>query len=111
MIDFTKKIRVNGKYSVSQQDLANLFSSQIWVDCKKTGGHRKLKNIVTGVVVEYASHGNKGGIDPGAVATVLNTVQEHLNILGNTIFMYKQRNWKVEPNYQASAKRWNALKQ
>ena len=71
LIDFTHQVRgdendLQGKYSIQQKDLTTLFSDNVWVECKKKGGHRKIQNIVTGIRVEYANHDNSGGIDPGA---------------------------------------------
>ena len=114
LIAFTQKIRtpkndLSGKYSVKQKDLDKLFSENVWVDLKKVGGHRKLQNKVTGVIIEYAAHGNKGGIDPGAALTILDAVQNHLNILGNDVFKYEKCNWKKEPDYQASVRRLEDL--
>lgn len=115
LIAFAKKIRtenndLRGKYSLNQRELSSLFSDTVWCDCKKPGGHRKLENIVTGVMIEYANHGNKGGVDPGAAEAIFNAVQKHLNILGNEIFSYDKNNWKTEPNYLASSQRWDALR-
>ncbi|MEI8301254.1 MAG: hypothetical protein WCG10_06585 [Chlamydiota bacterium] len=115
LIEFTQQIRTyennfQGKYSVTQEDLTKLFSEKVWRDCKKVGGHRKIENIVTGTVIEYANHDNSRGIDPGAVMTIFSAVQEHLNILCNQIFAYKINNWKNEPDYLASVERFIALK-
>ena len=102
LIDFTQQVRtdkndMSGKYSVKQKDLDNLFSSSVWKDLEKKGGHRKLTNLVTGVVVEYPNH--KKDIEPGSAETVLNAVQKHLNILHNDVFGNKARNWKDAPDY------------
>jgi predicted RNA binding protein YcfA (HicA-like mRNA interferase family) len=76
------------KYSVKRSDLESLFSNKIvWEDQAKKGGHIKLKNSVTGVVVEYKNHGSED-VDPGAVIDILDRIQAHINILGNDIFKY-----------------------
>ncbi len=110
LIDFTKAIRTDknnlqGKYSIAQEDLTKLFSDKVCKDCKKVGGHRKIENIVTGVVIEYANHNNSGGVDPGAALTIFHSVQTHLNILCNQIFSCHVNNWKSEPDYVASVDR------
>lgn len=48
-------------------------------------------------------------IDPGAASGILESVQYHLNILANTIFQYDGYAWKTEPDYEASALRWQAI--
>lgn len=68
------------------------------------GGHRKLKNVITGVVIEYPNHQKK--IDPGVVETILNALQHYINVLGNEIFFYKHHNFKSEPLYLEAAHRW-----
>ncbi len=112
LIDFTKEIRtenndLSGKYSLKQARLAKLFSSAVWIDASKKGGHRKVSNVVTGVVIEYADH--QKDIDPGAAQTIFERVQTHLNILCNDIFGYKKYNWKFPPSYPASASRWQRI--
>lgn len=109
LIPFTAKVRtpkndLSGKYSVSGKELDSLFSSILWAS-KDASGHRKLKNRITGVVIEYKNHDKKGGIDPGAILTILNQVQTHLNILCNDVFCYTKRHWKTVPDYEAAAKR------
>lgn len=103
LIDFTIQVHT-GKYSVKQADLDNLFTKTVWIDQKVKGGHRKLENAVTKIVVEYSNHAKD--IDPGAAETILNQVQEHLNILCNEIFRYEKDNWKVDPDYGVSVERW-----
>lgn len=105
LIDFTKKIRTekndsSGKFSVKESELSRLFSKPVWDELSTKSGHRKIKNKITDVVVEYANH-NKD-IDPGAAQTIFEAVQNHLNILNNDIFSYKSNNWKTNPDYQVS---------
>jgi uncharacterized protein YjdB len=111
LIDFTRQVRtekkdLSGKYTINQDNLANLFSKTVWHTIKTRNGHRKLENIVTGIVVEYRNHDNKGGIDPGAAETIFYQVQEHLNILCNQIYNYTNNNWTYQPDYPASVKRF-----
>ena len=114
LIDFTKQVRgekndFSGKYSVASNDLANLFSEKVWASGDK-GGHRKLKNSISGIVIEYGNHGNDGGIDPGAALSIFHQVQEHLDFLCNKIFAYKKFHWKEKPDLDASVERLCALK-
>lgn len=109
LIDFTKEVRgpnndFQGKYSVTHKRLKSLFPPSVWEPISKIGGHLKFKHKVTDTIVEYKNHGTRAGIDPGAVMTILNSVQKTLNILGNDIFKYKSSNWKKKPNYKASLK-------
>ncbi len=111
-IDFTQQIRTpkndfSGKLSVKQSDLEALFSSTAWKEIKTKSGHRKLIHKVTHHVIEFGNH--EKDIDPGAVLTILDTVQDVLNTLCNRIYAYTTRSWKTEPDYAASVKRWSDL--
>jgi hypothetical protein len=113
LIPFTAKVRtpnndLSGKYSVSSKELDRLFSEALWAS-KPAGGHRKLINRLTRVVVEYKNHDTKGGVDPGAVLTILDQVQKHLNILCNHVFCYSKKHWKTEPDYKVAAERLKKL--
>ncbi len=104
LIEFTRDVRgedgkESGKYSIKQTDLDTLFSKSVWNEQKTGSGHRKLKHIITGIVIEYADH--KKEIDSGAAKTILEQVQKHLNILCNEVFCYTTGNWKEEPDYSA----------
>lgn len=108
LIGYTEDVRTeendnSGKYSIKTSQVNKLFASPVWEEKKAASGHRKFKNAVTKIVVEYAAH--QKDIDPGAAETILDQVQEHLNILNNVIFDYKTRNFKKEPDYRASAER------
>lgn len=105
LIDFTKEVRgsdnkLSGKYSVSQQRLNTLFASKVWEPVSTKSGHKKYRHVITHNIVEYKNHGNSGGIDPGAAESILESVQETLNVLGNEIFCYTSHNWKKEPDYE-----------
>ena len=109
-IDFVHKIRtpkndLSGKYSIKQADLEALFSDKVWKDIKVKSGHRKLIHRVTHHVIEFGNH--EKDIDPGAVLTIMDTVQRALNFLGNEVF--EGKGWKEEPDYEISAKRWMML--
>jgi hypothetical protein len=110
LIEFTKEVRGKdnscyGKYSINSQKIQKLFNSKVWVSLNDKGGHIKKQHAITKTIIEYKNHDNKNGIDPGAVMTILDTVQTVLNVLGNDVFKYKLRNWKTEPNYEAALKR------
>lgn len=116
LIVFTKNILVkdkDGKFvlrarnAIKQHQLTNLFSKKTWIDTHKKGGHRKLVNSITGITIEYSAHQNP--IEPGAATSIYKAIQEHLNILCNQIFCYKNRNWKDTPDYYASYERWKNL--
>jgi hypothetical protein len=115
LIDFARKVRgekndFSGKHSVSTTDLTNLFSEKVWVSEHK-GGHRKLKNLLTGMVIDYANHGNDGGIDPGAALSIFRQVQVHLDFLCKNVFAYKtNHHWKEEPDLESSVRRLCTLK-
>ncbi len=115
LIAFTEEVRGpmndnQGKYSVTSERLASLFASRVWRPISKSGGHLKFVHRVTGTVVDYKNHGLSSGVDPGAVLTILGSVQEVLNTLGNDIFNYTDRNWKKEPDYQEALIRMNRMK-
>ena len=110
LIDYTIEIRGpkndnSGKYSEKTSRVNRLFQSAIWKEKKAASGHKKFENMITKIIVEYAAHQNM--MDPGAAETILNQVQEHLNILNNVIFAYTTENFKEEPDYQAAERRWN----
>jgi hypothetical protein len=115
LIDFAKKIRgsdkknksLPGKYSVKQAQLDHLFSTTVWSSAITGNGHRKLKNVVTHIVLEYGEHANDGNMDPGSVETLFHAIQEHLNILRNKIFVSP---WTETPNYRESVKSWLKLR-
>jgi hypothetical protein len=112
LIDFTSKIRtekndLSGKFFVKQNDLTRLFSKDAWSELKTGSGHRKIDNKVTHVVIEYKNHTKD--IDPGAVETIFNAVQDHLNILSNKVFLYSQNHWKSAPDYKSAINRLKAL--
>ena len=104
LIDFTARIRGDdtAKYSIKRTDLNHLFERSLWIP-NHSGGHKEWKHPVTHVVVEYVDRHKD--IDPGAVTTILEQVQKHLNILCNDIFRYTTDNWKEEPNYREAARR------
>jgi hypothetical protein len=112
LIPFLKSVREKKetlKYSVTQQSLDNMFNPLTWISIPK-GGHRKIKNNVTNVVVEYAAHGNSGNMDPGVVDTIKELVQKHVNYLANDIFD-QNCNLPDDPNYDAAYERWKKWNQ
>lgn len=104
LIEFTRSMRANEiKYSLTPDHLNRLFASNVWVECPKKGGHRKLQNQVTHVVIEYSNHDKE--VDPGSAQTILDAVQSHLNKLSNEIFAKGRDCWKKPPDYAAAANR------
>ncbi|HEU64397.1 MAG: hypothetical protein KR126chlam4_01176 [Candidatus Anoxychlamydiales bacterium] len=107
LIDFTKKVRgqkndFSGKYQIKLNDLDTLFSDTVWEDERKKGGHRKLINRVTRIVIEYKHHG-KNTVDPGAAKDIFDQVQLHLDILCDQIFAYSGSKWGNKPNYEKAS--------
>jgi len=98
----TDKNDFSGKYNCSLKVISNLFSESVWACVSSPGGHITVKHKITGVVINFSNH--KNPVDPGAIMTIAEKVQEHLNILGNEIFMFKQGCWKVAPNFEKIAK-------
>jgi hypothetical protein len=92
-----------GKYNFKLKDLRRVFSKEVWTDTSDPGGHTKLKHKITGVVINYSNH--KDPIDPGAMISIVDKVQEHVNMLGNDIFGFHQRNFKEEPDFKEIARK------
>ena len=67
----------SGKYSMGLDTINNLFKNSSWVNQNKKGGHTKFEHPITKIVVEYSAH--KNPVDPGAVETIAEQVQLHIN--------------------------------
>ena len=114
LVDFTNDIRTDnndmpGKYSLRVRDLDKIFDASLWEDRTRKTGHRILKNRVTHIVINYSHH--ESDVDPGAAITILESVQEHINILHDQIFKYPGYGWNTPPNYAQSIlnyRIWNA---
>jgi hypothetical protein len=108
LISFLEEVRgpkndLSGKYNFRLKDLRGIFSKDVWTDTSDPGGHTKLKHKITGVVINYSNH--KDPVDPGAMASIVDKVQEHVNILGNDIFSFNKRNFKEAPDFEKIARK------
>ena len=108
LINLTKELRADGaKYDQDADKIAAIFDGlPLWEKQKTASGHACYKHLLSGKVVGWQAHGDKG-INPGHVVELLNVVQDHLNLFCNEIFDYKHKNWKAEPDYGASARRFH----
>lgn len=118
---FTAQVRApNGQYSVKLKKIESLFkNATTWTKQPAETGHLKFKNLITGYVFEFAAHiggGKKNNvIDPNAALSALETLQKHINLLGDHIFQFhkdgkESKKWKVEPDFQASLTQYRALR-
>ena len=83
-----------GKKNVQLKEIQKLFEKKtLWEDiASRTGtGHRKWHHLVSNFVIEYSNH--QDPVDPGAIMTLVEKIQEHLNFFRNEIF---QTPWKEE---------------
>ncbi|MGK5595661.1 MAG: hypothetical protein ACSNEK_09945 [Parachlamydiaceae bacterium] len=97
----------SGKYKMPLRRLQSLFKDSSWQHENKSSGHKKIKNLVTKVTIEYSAH--KDPIDPGAVTTIANALQNHINTFFEGIMKHpsSQRKLKQNYDYQAIATRLN----
>jgi len=110
-ISFLREVRTEknddfGKYSVKLDRLRNIFKSSVWFQHKTKSGHLKFSHKVTGIIIEFKNHGRGNNVDPGAVETIKKNLQEHENILGNEIFMFKSKNWQSLPDLRKVSRVW-----
>jgi hypothetical protein len=94
--DFVETAKLD-KYSIKTRKFQSLFDKNLWVNASSPSGHIVIKNIFTKVVINYSNH--ESCIDPGAVESLAMTIQNHINLLGNNLFLYKNNNWKSEPDF------------
>jgi hypothetical protein len=94
---------MSGKYGCKRNTIDNLFENAVWKNISTESGHKVFQNIFTKVVVNYSNH--KDPVDPAAVITIADKIQDHINILGNEIFCFTTENWKEAPDFIKSAKR------
>ena len=107
LIEFMKFVRTekndfSGKNNCKLKTISGLFSKSVWSDVSSPGGHITVKHKFTGIVINFSNH--KDPVDKGAVVDIAEKIQEHLNILGNEVFMFKS-NWKELPNFEKIAKK------
>jgi hypothetical protein len=92
------------KENTKTSNFQSMFSKYLWEELSKKTGHSKIRHILTKVIVEYVVH--EPMIDPGAMVTLGNQIQMHVNRLGNYIFGYRACNWKASPNITLVAKKF-----
>lgn len=96
----------SGKYGVPLKTIQHLFN-ETWIDIPTTSGHIKLQHSITKVIVNYKNHDNDP-VDPGAVITLANAVQEHINIFYRDYLGCSTRDKNtIKPDFRAIAKRLN----
>lgn len=110
--DYTRKVQpTGGAKSVKLQRIESLFEkATTWTQIPAKGSHRKYRNLITGIVVEFSAHtgGTNGNdFDTGAAKDMLERIQNHINILGNEIFKYPKRKWP-EPDFKKSLANYRA---
>ncbi len=97
--DFVETAKMD-KYSIKTRKFQSLFDKNLWRDASSPSGHVVIKNIFTRVVINYSNH--EPYIDPGAVESLSLKIQNHINLLGNNLFLYKNSNWKTQPDYESA---------
>lgn len=106
LIDLTKTLRDDVDGLLKHEDLIALFKGlEDWDKPKQSTGHVKFKNRLTGISVGFSGHGNPV-LATHEKKALLETIQEHLNILCNDIFKYKTKNWKEEKDPEQSLKNY-----
>lgn len=111
LIDFVKQLRDAGDEKLTHNQMIQLFEGlPDWEKPKKRSGHVDFKNKVTGFKIGFSGHKNDGTLNAPEKKDYLNIVQEHINILGNTIFSYSQYNWKTVPDYRQAQRNYTAWK-
>lgn len=92
-----------GKYSVKLATLNSLFD-RTWIPIKTKSGHTKLQHRVTKVMINYQNHVNL--VDPGAVTTIAEAIQVHINLFFEQFLGYstKQINTR-KPDYRHALKK------
>ena len=112
LIAFTAEIRtpkndLSGKYNCRKKRIQQLFSETVWENASSPSGHIILKNKITGTVINFSNH--KDPVDPGAISSLFEIVQEYLDFMGTKVFCFKKYGWTIEPNYKDSLARFTAL--
>ncbi|KAF3362699.1 hypothetical protein PHSC3_000686 [Chlamydiales bacterium STE3] len=106
LINFLSNFRTNknAKYSTKLNTVHNLFGDT-WDNRKVKSGHMKLEHSITRVVIEYSAHENP--VDPGAVTTIAEQIQTHLNIFFNQFLdcSPRSRNSISLPNFEKIARK------
>lgn len=119
--EFTGQVRnEGGEKSVKLKQIKSLFEkATTWTNHVSKSGHLKFKNEITGYVVEFKAHiggGKKSNdFDANAALSALETLQKHINLLGDYIFQFPKSKeeslkWKAKPDFQASLIQYRALR-
>lgn len=118
--EYTKQVRpLGGQYTVKLKQIKSLFENATsWTNKSAGSGHLKYKNKITGYVIEFKAHtgGKKDNdFDANAAESILDTLQNHINLLGDYIFQFpkikgESTKWKMEPNYAKSLIQYRALR-
>lgn len=109
LIALTTDLRTTKGLSTQKKDrLFTIFKNkELWAEEKTKSGHVKFVHKLSGKVVGWQAHGGSD-LKPEQALSILNVVQEHLNLFCNDIFAYKDCNWKKEPDFEKSLKRFQA---
>lgn len=95
-----------GKYNMSLSRVQGLFDST-WKNIPTSSGHIKKQHRFTRAVVVYKSHGNDP-VDPGAIVTIREIVQDHINCFYERFLGYPTRlKRKKVPDFSKIATRLN----
>lgn len=104
------RLRNDLKYrkNLGRQDMINLFSNlPLWKRVDNGDGHVCFQNVLTKVRIGFQAHGKTSNIAAAQAVSIMDQLQEHMNILGNEIFAYRTRSWKTEPDYDAAVMNFN----
>lgn len=112
--DYVVLIRENPeqRYKVKRAAMKTLLDNSATWDYLKTGsGHHAWKNKITGITVGFQGHSStqQAEIPASQAVALMDTLQEHINILGNDIFRYRTANWKSEPDFDQALKNYQRM--
>jgi hypothetical protein len=105
LIELTMCLR--NEKAIKKDRVQQLFENlPLWEKVRQANGHATYKNGLTGIVIGLQAHGNNE-IWGQHADSLLQAVQEHMNILHNIVFQFKPRGWRHnQPNYPASLHRY-----
>lgn len=107
LIALTQELRESeSKYTQKREAILSVFRNKpLWEEKKSADGHAKFVHQLSGRVVGFQMHGDNT-LKPEQALSLLEVTQDHLNFFCNEIFLYKSNNWKKEPDYKESLKRY-----
>lgn len=108
LIDLTKDFRKK-EPPTSKKMIAFFTKMPLWLRVKQGHGHATFKHKLTGITVGVQAHmgGKKDSkLHPKHAKSILESVQEHINILSNEIFTDKSKDPKGEFDYTIVTKNW-----